>query len=49
MQFINWLTDNSGIITTVFFFTLFVGIGIWAFLPSNKASMQEQAKIPFKE
>lgn len=49
MAFMNWLTDHSGTIVTVVFFTLFVIIVIWAYLPSNKKSIQDQAMIPFKE
>jgi len=45
----DWLTDNSGMIVTIGFFTGFVSIALWAYMPSNKRNMQEQAMIPFKE
>ena len=49
MGIMNWLTDNSGLIVTTGFFTAFVTIALWAYMPSNKHTMQEQAMIPFKE
>ena len=49
MNFLDWLTHNSAIITTIFFFTMFVGIAIWAYLPKNKDVIQSDAMIPFHE
>jgi cbb3-type cytochrome oxidase subunit 3 len=45
----DWLTQNSGIITTVLFFSTFVLVSIWAYLPKNKNKMQENAMIPLTE
>ena len=45
----DWLTNNSGIIVTVGFSVMFVAIALWVYWPSNKRSMEDQAKIPFKE
>jgi cbb3-type cytochrome oxidase subunit 3 len=45
----DWLTDHSGVIVTVGFFSAFTVIAIWAYLPSRRRSIQEQAMIPFKE
>ncbi|MEI7669581.1 MAG: cbb3-type cytochrome c oxidase subunit 3 [Pseudomonadota bacterium] len=44
-----FIANNSGIITTILFFTIFVGVGIWSFLPKNKKQMSEHAMIPLEE
>ena len=49
MSFLDWLTHNAPIVTTVFFFLMFVGIAIWAYLPKNKNNIQNNAMIPFLE
>ena len=46
---IEFMFQNSGLIVSVLFFTMFVGIAIWAYLPGNKGRMLEDANIPFKE
>ncbi len=48
MHFIDWVSNSSGIIVTVIFFTVFLGIAIWAYLPSNKKNLEDQGMIPFK-
>jgi|GEM_PF-974280 len=44
-----WLARNSGIVATVLFFTIFVMVAVWSYLPSNKKSMSEHAMIPLEE
>lgn len=46
---LDWLTDNSGSIITVGFSGAFTAILFWAYRPSNKSKLQEQAMIPFHE
>jgi len=46
---IDWLAHYGPQIGTLFFFTTFVGIAVWAFWPSNKTVLDECGKIPFKE
>lgn len=44
-----WLANNSGIVATLLFFTIFVVVGIWVYLPGNRRAMNEHAMIPFEE
>lgn len=45
----NFLLMNTGLIATLFFFTVFSGIALWAYWPSNKTRLQNHAYIPLKE
>ena len=45
----NFLIDHSGIIVSVLFFTMFVGIAIWSYLPRNKRRLQSYADIPLED
>jgi len=46
---IDWVSQHSGLIILLAFFTAFVGIAIWAYLPENKARLEDHAQIPLKE
>lgn len=45
----NLLADYSGTIGLLFFFAVFVGIGIWALRPSNKHIIESHKYIPLTE
>jgi len=45
---IDFLTIHSGVIVSVLFFTMFVGIAIWSYLPRNKRRLQNYGNIPFE-
>lgn len=40
---------EMGMIGLLFFFTIFVGIALWAYLPRNKASIEKLKYIPLNE
>ena len=44
----DFIAKHSGEITSVFFFSMFVIIAFWAYLPRNKKKLQEYGNIPFK-
>ena len=44
-----WFMDNAPHLALLGFFIAFIGIAVWAYMPSNKAKLQERAQIPFKE
>ena len=46
---LNTLLNVAPIIGLIFFFTVFLGIVIWAMRPSAKQKLQSLAYIPLKE
>lgn len=46
---IAFLASNATLIGLLFFFCVFVGIGIWAYLPSNKSCLEKLKNIPLSE
>jgi cytochrome c oxidase cbb3-type subunit IV len=44
-----YIAGHSGIIVSLLFFTMFMGILLWAYWPGNKQRLQEHAMIPLKE
>ena len=40
---------HAPVIGLLFFFTMFVGIAVWALRPSIKQTLQAHAEIPLKE
>lgn len=46
---IDWLAQHGPSIVTVAFFVLFVGVALWAFLPSNRKKLEAYGQIPLKE
>ncbi|MCE9507968.1 MAG: cbb3-type cytochrome c oxidase subunit 3 [Alphaproteobacteria bacterium] len=46
---IEWLSQYSGSIVLVSFFSAFAGITLWAFMPANKAGLERHAEIPLRE
>ena len=45
----DYIANNSGVITTVVFFTVFVLVAVWAYLPANKTKLNDHAMIPLQE
>ncbi len=45
---IEWLSDNAGMTGLLFFFSVFCGIVIWAFRPSQKQTIEDHKYIPLK-
>ena len=45
----DWLASNAGLVGLLFFFLVFVGIGIWLFLPGMKSRIEPLANIPLNE
>lgn len=45
----DWLVQHGPTVATLFFFVAFVGIALWAFLPRNRARLDQYGQIPFKE
>ena len=43
------LAAHGGTVVLVVFFSLFVGIGLWAYRPANKQKLEDYARIPLKE
>lgn len=41
--------EHAPSIGLVFFFTVFLGIAVWALRPSNKVRFQTYGEIPLKE
>ena len=39
---------NAGTVGLLFFFTVFVGVAIWAYRPSLKEKIEANKNIPFK-
>lgn len=46
---IDTLVRHAPMIALLGFFVGFVGIVLWAYAPANKARLQKNADIPFKE
>lgn len=44
-----FLSQNAGLIGLLFFFGVFIGIGVWAFLPKNKQRIESYKNIPLAE
>ena len=43
------LVEIAPVVGLLFFFSLFVGIAVWAMRPSKKKELQELANIALKE
>lgn len=41
--------ENAGLIGLLLFFSLFVGIAVWALLPGNKTLIESYKYIPLSE
>lgn len=46
---IDFLAINAGMIGLIFFFIVFSGVVIWAFLPSQKEKIENLKYIPLTE
>ncbi len=46
---INFLSLNAGMIGLLFFFIVFVGVALWAFLPSQKHKLESYKFLPLQE
>ncbi len=46
---IHWIANHAGLVGLLFFFTLFVGVAIWLFLPGMKGRLEPLAQIPLRE
>jgi cbb3-type cytochrome oxidase subunit 3 len=46
---IDFLAINAGMIGLLFFFIVFSGVAIWAFLPSQKEIIEKNKYIPLLE
>ena len=44
----DFIAENSGVIVSLLFFTMFVGIALWAYWPGNKRRLQSYANIPLQ-
>lgn len=40
---------SIGTIGLLFFFTVFVGVAIWAYLPRNRAAIEAHKNIPLED
>ena len=45
----DFLVQHSGLIVSLWFFTMFTGIALWAYLPRNKGRLQSYAQIPLED
>ncbi len=45
---ISWLSDNAGLTGLLFFFTVFMGIAIWAYRPGGKQALEPHKFIPLE-
>lgn len=46
---IEWISQFSGYVLLLVFFTAFTGIWIWAYLPANRNKLEQHRNIPFRE
>jgi len=46
---IDYLSSNAGTIGLLFFFSIFVGVALWAFIPSRKEKVEAYKYIPIVE
>jgi cbb3-type cytochrome oxidase subunit 3 len=46
---IDFLAINAGMIGLLFFFIVFSGVAVWAFLPSQKEKIENHKYIPLTE
>lgn len=46
---IDWLAQHAGMIGLLLFVTMFLIFAAWAYAPSNKERMKQDAEIPFRE
>lgn len=46
---ISFLGNNAGLIGLLFFFIVFVGVALWAFLPSQKQKLESYKFLPLQE
>jgi cbb3-type cytochrome oxidase subunit 3 len=44
-----YASAEIGITGLLFFFAIFVGVAIWAYLPRNKQKIEAYKQIPLKE
>jgi cbb3-type cytochrome oxidase subunit 3 len=45
----NFIAEHSGLIVSVLFFTMFIAIAAWSYMPRNKHRLQSYADIPLRE
>ena len=43
------LSQHAGMIGLLFFFSVFIGIAVWAFRPKNKQMIESYKYIPLSE
>ena len=43
-----FLSSNAGTVGLLFFFVIFTGIAIWAYLPRNREKLEAHKFIPIK-
>lgn len=46
---IDYLSQHAGLVGLLFFFSVFVGIALWAFLPARKQLVESYKYIPLSE
>lgn len=46
---LDFLRDHAGMIGLLFFFIVFVGVALWAFLPSQKQKLESYKFLPLQE
>ena len=46
---IEWLSQYSGYVTLLAFFSAFCGIALWIYLPKNKETLEKHTEIPLRE
>ena len=45
----SWLAENATIVGLLFFFSFFVLMALWTYLPRNKTKIENYGNIPFTE
>jgi|TARA_B100001105_G_scaffold4697_1_gene3552 cbb3-type cytochrome oxidase subunit 3 len=46
---IDYINSNAGLIGLLFFFSVFIGVALWAFVPSRKDKIESYKYIPIVE
>lgn len=44
-----WIASHAGLIGLLFFFFVFLGIGVWLFRPGMKSRLEPLGSIPLNE
>ena len=45
----NFISNNAGLIGLILFFSIFLGIITWTYLPDKKEKFEVYKNIPFKD